>query len=67
MQYDRIRRRGIEKVKCELMLMCLGVNLRKLFSMLDNENNKSLYWENKNLKTEKFPIITFIKSKKKGT
>ena len=65
MQYDRIRRRGIEKVECELMLMCLGVNLRKLFSMLDNENNKSLYWENKNLKTEKFPIVK--QKQKKGT
>ena len=65
MQYDRIRRRGIEKVKCELMLMCLGVNFRKLFSMLDNENNKSLYWENKDLKTEKFPAVK--QKSKKGT
>lgn len=31
MQYVRIRRRGIEKVSCEIMLMCLGRNIRKYF------------------------------------
>ena len=38
MNYERIRRRGIEKVSCEIMLMCLGVNIRRLFkSFYDNK------------------------------
>lgn len=62
MQYVRIRRRGIEKVSCEIMLMCLGRNIRKLFIFLDNDKRKSQYWEKTdNLKSEKFP---FPKQKK---
>lgn len=65
MQYIRIRRRGIEKVKCEIMLMCLGRNIRKFFTLLDKGEIKSNYWEKpSNLKSEKFP---FPKQKKKKT
>lgn len=64
MQYIRIRRRGLEKVSCELMLVCLGRNIRKLFSLMNTKNIKSKYWEkNDNLKEEKLPIP---KQKKKG-
>lgn len=45
MNYDRIRRRGLEKVSTEIMLMCLGVNLRKYFSSLDNNKFKNNYWK----------------------
>ena len=38
MQYTRIRRRGLEKVSCEIMLMCLGANIRKYFSTLNGKN-----------------------------
>ena len=34
MNYDRIRRRGLTKVSCEIMLMCLGKNVRKIFSFI---------------------------------
>lgn len=62
MQYVRIRRRGMEKVSCEIMLMCLGRNIRKFFTLLDNKNIKSKYWEKpNNLKKEKLP---FPKQKK---
>ena len=66
MQYVRIRRRGLEKVSCEIMLMCLGINIRKYFTLLDSKEIKSKYWEkSNNLKTERFP---FVKQKqKKGT
>ena len=65
MQYIRIRRRGIEKVKCEIMLMCLGKNIRKFFTLLDKDEIKSNYWEKpSNLKNEKF---SFPKQKKKKT
>lgn len=63
MHYIRIRRRGIEKVSCEIMLMCLGRNIRKFFSLLNCDDIKSHYWEKSdNLKKENFP---FPKQKKK--
>ena len=62
MQYTRIRRRGLEKVSCEIMLMCLGANIRKYFSTLDGNKLKDNYWNTPtNLKEEKFP---FPKQKK---
>lgn len=45
MQYIRIRRRGMEKVFCEIMLMCLGKNIRKFFTLLDSDKVKCNYWE----------------------
>ncbi len=63
MQYIRIRRRGIEKVSCEIMLMCLGRNIRKFFALLNSNQIKSTFWEKpQNLKKETFP---FPKQKKK--
>ena len=63
MSYERIRRRGIDKVRCEIMLMCLGRNIRKIFALMNRENIKSNYWKkSKNLKKETFP---FPKQKKK--
>ncbi len=57
MNYDRIRRRGLEKVSCEIMLMCLGVNIRKYFSSLEGKNLKDNYWNiPNNLESEKFPF-----------
>ena len=65
MQYVRIRRRGMEKVKCEVMLICLGRNIRKFFSLLDSKDIRSNYWKKpNNLKSEKFP---FPKQKEKKT
>ena len=57
MQYTRIRRRGLKKVSCEIMLMCLGSNIRKYFSTLDGKKLKDNYWNTpQNLKKEKFPF-----------
>ena len=67
MQYVRIRRRGIEKVPCEIMLMCLGRNIRKFFVLLDTENIKSNYWKKStNLKPEKLPFPKQKNEKKKA-
>lgn len=67
MNYDRIRRRGLKKVSCEIMLMCLGRNIRKFFSLINNSEIKNNYWDKKNdLKKEKFPFPK-QKSKKKRT
>ena len=45
MNYDRIRRRGLENVSVEIMLRCLGVNLRKYFLSLDDNKFKNNYWK----------------------
>ena len=67
MNYDRIRRRGLEKASCEIMLMCLGRNIRKVFTSIDSDNIKSNYWEKTpNLKKEKFPFPKQKKPKKKA-
>lgn len=57
MRYDRIRRRGMKKVTCEVMLMCLGKNIRKMFNLMDKLIIKSKYWEKSaNLKKETMPF-----------
>ena len=67
MNYERIRRRGLEKVSCEIMLMCLGRNIRKLFVLLNDDKIKSNYWEKpSNLKTEKLPFPKQKIQKKKA-
>lgn len=67
MNYERIRRRGLEKVSCEIMLMCLGRNIRKLFVLLNDDKIKSYYWEkSNNLKTEKLPFPKQKIQKKKA-
>ena len=62
MNYERIRRRGIDKVSCEIMLMCLGVNIRRLFASFDENKFKNNCWNTPDdLKEEVFPSV---KSKK---
>ena len=64
MGYIRFRRRGIRKVSAEIMLMCLGINIRKLFSVYKKEKIESHYWEAKEDTTvQSFPTV---KPKKKG-
>lgn len=54
MQYVRIRRRSIQKVSCEIMLICLGRNIRKMFTFLGKDCVESKYWKaSKDLKPEK--------------
>ena len=66
MHYIRIRRRGKEKVSCEIMLMCLGRNIRKFFNLIDSNEIKSMYWDKpNNLKKEVFPYVK-PKSQKKS-
>ena len=63
MNYDRIRRRGLKKVSSEIMLMCLGVNIRRYIASLDEIKFKSNCWNTPpNLKKEMFPSV---KQKKK--
>ena len=64
MNYERIRRRGITKVSCEIMLMCLGVNIRRYFNSLDSNKFKDNCWNTPHdLQSEIFPSV---KQKKKS-
>ena len=56
MNYDRIRRRGLEKVSAEIMLMCLRVNIRRYLSSID-ENKKV----NEITKVERKNLVSLIK------
>ena len=63
MNYDRIRRRGLNRISAEIMLMCLGVNIRRYLSSLDENKFKSNCWNTPlNLSKEIFP---YVKQKKK--
>ena len=63
MNYVRIRRRGLEKVSGEIMLMCLGVNIRRyLLSMNENKFKNNCWNTPVNLSKEIFPSV---KQKKK--
>lgn len=59
MNYTRFRRRGIENVECEFMLECLGVNIRKLFKIINDPNSiKKSYWNRPdNLQKETIPCV----------
>lgn len=58
MNYDRIRRRGLNKVSGEIMLMCLGVNVRRYFSSMNENRFKSNCWNTpSNLEKEKFQNV----------
>lgn len=58
MNYDRIRRRGIKNVLAEIMLICLGINIRRYFSSLDNIKFKENCWNiPSDLHKEIFPVV----------
>ncbi len=64
MSYIRLRRRGMNKVTCEIMLMCLAINIRKLFSVYKKDSIRTKYWTaSENTKPETMPAV---KPKKKG-
>lgn len=43
MDYERVRRKGLDNVSAECMLVCLGYNIRKLFSFFEGKG-KTDYW-----------------------
>ena len=58
MNYDRIRRRGIDKVSCEIMLTFLGANVRRLLESYDKNIIKDKYWKKtESLQSEIFPDV----------
>ena len=62
--YIRFRRRGLEGVLVEIMMMCLAINIRKLFSIYKKDRIESLYWKaSEDTKPEEF---VSLKPKKKA-
>ena len=58
MNYERIRRRGLDKVSCEIMLMCLGVNIRRYLNSLEHNAFTNNWWNTPDdLQTEIFPSV----------
>ena len=45
MSYVRFRRRGLQKTGAEIMLMALGINIRKLFHFCSTGVSRSSYWK----------------------
>ena len=65
MQYDRFRRRGLDKVYVEICLILIGHLLRKLFTFYDGKA-KFHYWiAPSDLKDEEMPIVDAKTFKKK--
>lgn len=67
MNYTRLRRRGLTKSSAEIMLVCLGYNIKKLFTLIDG-TAKLDYWQAPpNLQPELFtkPSIKKIMKRKK--
>ena len=61
MDYDRVRRRGLEAVSLEFMLVCLGYNIRKLFLLIEGKA-KLDYWKAPvDLLPETIPNINYKK------
>lgn len=65
MDYDRTRRRGLLFVSLEFMLICLGYNIRKLFSLIEGKAKTDYWIPPDDLKPESIPEIDYEKILKK--
>ena len=57
MQYDRFRRRGLDKVHVEMCLILIGHLLRKLFAFYDGKAKFDYWIAPPDLKDEEMPIV----------
>ena len=56
MMYQRFRRRGLESVSAEIMLECLGINIRIFISSNTDKKFKQNCWKDyETLQPEVFP------------
>ena len=61
MNYERIRRRGLENVSAEIMLVCLGLVIRKAFGLLSGTASINYREAPKELEDEKIPPLNIKK------
>ena len=64
MSYVRFRRRGLQKTGAEIMLMALGINIRKLFHFCSTGVSRSRYWTTPATATAK--VFPSLKTKKEA-
>lgn len=67
MDYDRVRRRGLDNVSSEVMLVSLGYNVRKLFLLIDGKAKLDYWIAPDNLTPEMLPQINLKKLLKNTT
>ena len=67
MNFVRFRRRGIENVRAEFMLICLGYVINKLFSLIDGTAKLDYWIAPENLQPQIMPKQTLKKTLKKRT
>lgn len=65
MQYDRFRRRGLDKVHVEMCLTLIGHLLRKLFMFYDGKAKFDYWVAPSDLKDEEMPVVDAKTFKKK--
>ena len=61
MDYERVRRRGLENVSAEIMLVSLGYNIKKLFLLIDGKAKLDCWTAPTNLQPEVLPQIKLDK------
>lgn len=61
MNYERIRRRGIDKVSTEIMMVCLGYVIRKVFGLIDGTGSIDYWKAPSNLEAERIPQLDLKK------
>ena len=66
MNYERVRRRGLEKVSAEIMLVCLGYVIRKIFGLIDGKGSIEYWKAPDGLQAETIPQIGIEKYIKKS-
>lgn len=69
MDYDRLRRRGLENANAELMLVCLGYVIKKLFLLIEGKAKLDYWKAPNNLQPESIKkpnLKNLLKKKKKG-
>lgn len=65
LQFTRFRRRLLENVSAEFMLVCLGYVIRKLFSIIDGTAKLDYWIAPENLQPQVMPPMNFKKATKK--
>lgn len=65
MEYDRVRRRGLENVSLETMMTLLGYNLRKLFRLITGKAKTDYWVAPEGLQAEQMKPISTKKRKKR--
>lgn len=64
--YTRMRRRGITKVSTEMMLILLGLNIKKLYHYYDDSKLPKYWTAPDNLMSQSFKKISYKRLSKKG-